>query len=120
MKALVKAGPEPGLQMEDVPEPKRAPQEVLIKVRKSSICGTDLHIWHWDEWAQKTIPIPLTIGHEFMGEIVEVGSAVRKRKVRERVVVCSFVACGRCWYCTHELYSLCDNGNPNPALTETL
>jgi threonine dehydrogenase-like Zn-dependent dehydrogenase len=60
------------------------------------------------------------LGHEFMGEVVEIGSAVQKHKVGDRVVVCSFIACGRCWYCSQELWSLCDNGNPNPAITETM
>src|ERR1041384_5312324 len=71
MKALVKSKREPGLWLEDIPEPKIGINDVLIKVRRAGICGTDLHIYNWDEWAQKTIPIPMVIGHEFVGEIVE-------------------------------------------------
>ncbi|WP_342212032.1 alcohol dehydrogenase catalytic domain-containing protein [Frigoribacterium sp. CFBP 8751] len=92
-------------------------QDVIVKVHLSTTCGSDLHLLGGYIPTMRSGDV---LGHEFMGEIVEVGSGVRKRKVGERVVVCSFVACGRCWYCTHELYSLCDNGNPNPALTETL
>ena len=99
MKALVKAGPEPGLLMEEVSEPQPGPQEVLIKVRKSSICGTDLHIWHWDEWAQKSIPIPMTIGHEFMGEIVELGGVVEGLEVGQRVSGEGHITCGHCRNC---------------------
>ncbi|WP_285062128.1 zinc-dependent alcohol dehydrogenase [Frigoribacterium sp. ME-P-080] len=92
-------------------------QDVIVKVHLSTTCGSDLHLLGGYIPTMRSGDV---LGHEFMGEIVEVGSGVRKRKVGERVVVCSFVACGRCWYCNHELYSLCDNGNPNPALTETL
>jgi threonine dehydrogenase-like Zn-dependent dehydrogenase len=92
-------------------------QDVIVKVHLSTTCGSDLHLLGGYIPTMRSGDV---LGHEFMGEIVEVGSAVRRRKVGERVVVCSFVACGRCWYCTHELYSLCDNGNPNPAITETL
>jgi threonine dehydrogenase-like Zn-dependent dehydrogenase len=92
-------------------------QDVIVKVHLSTTCGSDLHLLGGYIPTMRSGDV---LGHEFMGEIVEVGSAVRERKIGERVVVCSFVACGRCWYCTHELYSLCDNGNPNPAITETL
>ncbi|MCB0335463.1 MAG: alcohol dehydrogenase catalytic domain-containing protein, partial [Bdellovibrionales bacterium] len=77
MKALVKAKSEPGLWMEEVPIPAPGPNDVLIKVKKSAICGTDLHIFKWDAWAQKTIPVPMVVGHEFVGEVVELGSAVK-------------------------------------------
>ncbi|MGO4625279.1 alcohol dehydrogenase catalytic domain-containing protein, partial [Ensifer sp. 2TAB8] len=73
MKALVKSKAEVGLWMERVPVPEIGPNDVLIKVKKSAICGTDVHIWNWDQWAQKTIPVPMVVGHEFMGEIAEVG-----------------------------------------------
>ena len=73
MKALVKTRPEPGLWMDRVPVPEPGPQDVLIKIRKSAICGTDVHIWKWDEWSAKTIPVPMVVGHEFVGEIVQVG-----------------------------------------------
>jgi threonine dehydrogenase-like Zn-dependent dehydrogenase len=92
-------------------------QDVIVKVHLSTTCGSDLHLLGGYIPTMRSGDV---LGHEFMGEIVEVGSAVRKHAIGDRVVVCSFVACGRCWYCTHELYSLCDNGNPNPAITETL
>ncbi|KRC95085.1 hypothetical protein ASE47_33435 [Ensifer sp. Root258] len=85
MKALVKTKPAVGLWMERVPVPEVGPNDVLIKVKKSAICGTDVHIWNWDQWAQKTIPVPMVVGHEFMGEIAAVGSAVTKYHVGERV-----------------------------------
>ncbi|MFN8829394.1 MAG: L-threonine 3-dehydrogenase [Labrys sp. (in: a-proteobacteria)] len=85
MKALVKARPEPGLVMRDEPVPVIAPDEVLVKVRKTGICGTDVHIDKWDEWAARTIPVPMIVGHEYAGEIVEVGSLVRNLKVGQRV-----------------------------------
>ncbi len=85
MKALVKAKAEPGLWLLDEPVPEIGPDEVLVKVAKTGICGTDIHIWNWDEWAQKTIPVPMIVGHEYSGEIVEVGSAVRRLKLGQRV-----------------------------------
>ena len=85
MKALVKAKPEPGLWMEDQPVPVIGPEDVLVKVRKTGICGTDVHIFNWDEWAQKTIPTPMTIGHEYAGEIAEVGGNVKRLGVGQRV-----------------------------------
>ena len=109
MKALVKAGPEPGLRMEEVPKPHPGPQEVLIKVRKTSICGTDLHIWHWDEWSQKTIPTPMTIGHEFMGEIVELGAGVAGLEVGQRVSGEGHITCGHCRNCRAGRRNFCHN-----------
>ena len=85
MRALVKAKPEPGLWLENESVPKIGPDEVLVKVAKTGICGTDVHIWNWDEWARKTIPVPMIIGHEYAGEIVEVGSAVRGLSVGQRI-----------------------------------
>ena len=76
MKALVKSRGEAGLWLEDIPVPKIGINDVLIRVPRTGICGTDVHIYNWDEWAQKTIPVPMVIGHEFVGEIVEVGSNV--------------------------------------------
>ena len=91
MKALVKKKAEPGLWMEDVPVPKIGINDVLIRVEKTGICGTDLHIHTWDAWAQKTIPVPLVVGHEFVGKIAEVGSNVTDLKpgdlVSTRVVI---------------------------------
>ena len=69
MKALVKAEAAPGLVLQDVPEPEIGINDVLVKIHKTAICGTDVHIWNWDEWAQKTIPVPMTVGHEFVGRI---------------------------------------------------
>ena len=85
MKALVKAQSEPGIWMQDVPVPEIEPDEVLIKVHKTSICGTDMHIYKWDGWAQANVPVPMVTGHEYGGEVVEVGSTVRRVKVGERV-----------------------------------
>ena len=76
MKALVKKEAAPGLWLEDIPEPKIGVNDVLIRVDRTGICGTDVHIYNWDEWAKKTIPVPMAIGHEFVGEVVEVGSNV--------------------------------------------
>ena len=77
MKAVVKAKAEPGLWLEDVPVPKIGGDDVLIRVLKASICGTDVHIYNWDDWAQKTIPVPMTIGHEFTGVVDAVGDHVK-------------------------------------------
>jgi threonine 3-dehydrogenase len=86
MKALVKSKPEPGLWLsESEPAPEIGPDDVLVKVRKTGICGTDIHIYKWDSWAQKTIPVPMVVGHEYAGEIVDVGSHVRTLKVGQRV-----------------------------------
>ncbi|MCI4664847.1 MAG: L-threonine 3-dehydrogenase [Neomegalonema sp.] len=85
MRALVKARPEAGLELQSRPIPTIGPDDVLIRVKKTGICGTDVHIWDWDSWAQRTVPTPLTIGHEFAGEIVEIGGAVEELKVGRRV-----------------------------------
>lgn len=85
MKALVKAKAEPGIWMQEVVVPKIAPDEVLIKIQRTSICGTDMHIYRWDDWAREHVPVPLTIGHEYGGEVVEIGSTVRRVKVGQRV-----------------------------------
>ena len=85
MKALVKEKPEPGLWFEDQPIPVIGPDDVLVKVHKTGICGTDIHIFNWDEWAQKTIPTPMTVGHEYSGEIAELGANVRRLKIGQRV-----------------------------------
>ena len=84
MKALVKARAEPGLWMETQPVPDIGPEDVLIRVNKTGICGTDIHIWNWDEWAQKTVPVPLVTGHEFAGEIVELGRNVEGLALGQR------------------------------------
>jgi threonine 3-dehydrogenase len=84
MKALVKARPEPGIWMENRPLPDIGPDDVLIRIRKTGICGTDIHIWNWDDWAQRTVPIPLVTGHEFSGEIVEIGRNVTDLTIGRR------------------------------------
>ncbi|MFN0113527.1 MAG: L-threonine 3-dehydrogenase [Paracoccaceae bacterium] len=84
MKALVKAKPEEGLWMERRPVPEIGPDDVLIRIRKTGICGTDIHIWNWDDWAARTVPVPLVTGHEFAGEIVEIGRDVKDLKVGQR------------------------------------
>ena len=85
MKALIKAKPEPGIWLGEAPVPAVGPDEVLIKIRKTAICGTDIHIYKWDDWASHTIPVPMTVGHEYAGEIAEVGSNVKRLKVGQRV-----------------------------------
>jgi threonine 3-dehydrogenase len=85
MKALVKARSEPGIWMEDRPVPQIGPEDVLVKVRKTGICGTDIHIYNWDEWARKTVPVPMVTGHEYAGEIAAIGSDVKNLKVGQRV-----------------------------------
>jgi len=109
MKALVKAKPEPGLWMEHVPVPEPGPNDVLIKVRKSAICGTDVHIWNWDKFAASTVPVPLVTGHEFCGEIVDVGSAVTQFKVGDRVSGEGHITCGLCRNCRAGRGHLCRN-----------
>lgn len=99
MKALVKTKPEKGLEFLDVPMPKLGSFDVLIKIKKTAICGTDLHIYNWDAWASQTIKTPLIPGHEFVGEIVEVGSAVRGYNVGERVSGEGHIVCGQCRNC---------------------
>ncbi|MCJ7874300.1 L-threonine 3-dehydrogenase [Phaeobacter sp. J2-8] len=84
MKALVKSEAREGLWMHDVPVPEIGPDDVLIKINKTGICGTDVHIWNWDDWAQKTVPVPLVTGHEFAGEIVEIGARVEDLKIGQR------------------------------------
>ncbi|HEU4983412.1 MAG TPA: alcohol dehydrogenase catalytic domain-containing protein, partial [Acidobacteriaceae bacterium] len=107
MKALVKPKAERGLWIEDVPEPRVGTNDVKIRVLATGICGTDLHIFEWDAWAQKTIPVPLVIGHEFVGEIVEVGSNVTDFQVGDRVSGEGHVVCGRCRNCLAGRRHLC-------------
>ena len=107
MKALVKSHAEPGLWIEDVPEPEIGINDVKIRVLAAGICGTDLHIYSWDEWSQKTIPVPLVIGHEFVGEIVEVGSNVTDFHIGDRVSGEGHVVCGRCRNCLAGRRHLC-------------
>ena len=99
MKALVKAEAKPGLWMQDAPKPEPGINDVLIKVKRTAICGTDMHIWKWDEWAQKTIPVPMIVGHEFVGEIVELGENVSGFDIGQIVSGEGHVVCGRCRNC---------------------
>lgn len=117
MKAAVWAGVNE-VAVEDVPEPRLLnDQDVILKVSKTVTCGSDLHLIGGYIPAMRTGDV---LGHEFIGEVVEAGPRVTEVRVGDRVVVPSFVTCGSCWYCRQELYSLCDNGNPDPGITEGL
>ncbi len=107
MKALVKSKRDIGLELQDVPFPKIGINDCLIRVEKTGICGTDLHIYNWDAWAQKTIPVPMVVGHEFVGEIVEVGSNVTDFFPGEIVSGEGHVVCGRCRNCLAGRRHLC-------------
>ena len=107
MRALVKLPDEAGLRLDDVPVPSVGTDDVLIEVHTAGICGTDIHIYNWDEWAQATIPAPMTIGHEFVGEIVEIGSNVSGFEVGEVVSAEGHVVCGRCRNCLAGRRHLC-------------
>jgi threonine 3-dehydrogenase len=109
VRALVKARPEPGIWMQDVPVPEIGPNDVLIKVRKASICGTDIHIWNWDAWSQKTIKVPMVIGHEFMGEVAKLGAEVTGYQVGDRVSGEGHITCGHCRNCRAGKRHLCRN-----------
>jgi threonine dehydrogenase-like Zn-dependent dehydrogenase len=106
------------LSVREVPDPQiRNEQDAIVKVTRTATCGSDLHlIGGYIPFMERDD----VLGHEFIGEIVEIGPQVRQHAVGDRVVVCSFVSCGRCWYCAQGLYSACDNGNTNPAVTEAL
>src|SRR3954469_11737651 len=107
MRALVKAEAAEGLWLEDVPEPDAGINDVLIRVRKTGICGTDLHIYEWDAWAEKTIPVPMVVGHEFVGEVVAFGSNVSDFAVGDIVSGEGHVVCGRCRNCMAGRRHLC-------------
>jgi threonine 3-dehydrogenase len=107
MKALVKSQSAPGLWLADVPEPELGINDVLIRVHKTGICGTDLHIYKWDAWARKTIPVPMVVGHEFVGEIVAVGSNVADFRPGQLVSGEGHVVCGRCRNCLAGRRHLC-------------
>ena len=109
MKALVKARPEEGIWMEQVPVPEPEPNDVLIRIRKTAICGTDAHIFNWDAWAQATIPIPMVVGHEFCGEIAAIGEAVKNYLVGQRVSGEGHIVCGTCRNCRAGRGHLCRN-----------
>jgi threonine 3-dehydrogenase len=109
MQAIAKSKAEPGLWLEEVPVPEVRPDDVLIRTRKASVCGTDIHIYNWDAWAQKTIPVPMVIGHEFVGEIAQVGSNVRGFSEGDLVVGEGHITCGHCRNCLAGRRHLCPN-----------
>ena len=111
MKALIKERPEPGIWMGEVDKPTIKDDEVLIKITKTAICGTDLHIYKWDAWAQSTIPTPMHVGHEFVGHVVEIGSNVRQKnlKIGDRVSGEGHLVCGTCRNCRAGHFHLCPN-----------
>lgn len=109
MKALAKLEHAPGLTLTRVKKPQVGPNDVLIKIQKTAICGTDIHIWKWDEWAQATIPVPMHVGHEYVGEIVDFGSEVRGFNPGDRVSGEGHIVCGTCRNCRAGRYHLCRN-----------
>jgi threonine 3-dehydrogenase len=109
MKALVKKSPKKGIWMEEVPIPKIGVNDVLVKIKKTAICGTDLHIYKWDEWSQRTIKTPMTIGHEYVGTVAEIGSGVKNLAVGERVTSEGHIACGHCRNCHRGKEHVCQN-----------
>ena len=108
MKALVKKTAGKGIWLEDVPEPELGINDVLIKVKRTAICGTDMHIYNWDAWAQKTIPVPMVVGHEFVGEVAAVGSNVNDFHAGQIVSGEGHVVCGRCRNCMAGRRHLCN------------
>ncbi|MDP2365826.1 MAG: alcohol dehydrogenase catalytic domain-containing protein, partial [Ignavibacteria bacterium] len=109
MKALVKKYAEPGIWMDEVPVPEYGPNDVLIKILKTAICGTDIHIYNWDDWAQKTIPVPMHVGHEYVGTVEAFGSNVHDVKVGELVSGEGHIVCGTCRNCRAGRGHLCPN-----------
>jgi len=109
LKAIVKTKREPGLELIDVPMPEVGKNDVLVKIQKTAICGTDVHIYDWDEWSQKTIPVPMIIGHEFVGTIAEVGSNVEGFEIGQLVSGEGHVICGKCRNCLAGRRHLCKN-----------
>jgi threonine 3-dehydrogenase len=109
MRALVKSKAEPGIWLEDIDKPVPGHNDVLIRVHRTAICGTDIHIYNWDEWASKTIPVPLAVGHEFYGEIVECGSEVHGYQAGDRVSAEGHITCGICRNCRAGRRHLCMN-----------
>jgi threonine 3-dehydrogenase len=109
MHALVKAHRAVGIELQDIAKPVPGPNDVLIRVKRSAICGTDMHIWNWDAWAQKTIPVPMAVGHEYCGEVVEVGSEVSGFRIGDRVSGEGHITCGYCRNCRAGRRHLCRN-----------
>ena len=109
MHALAKTKNEPGLQMIEAPKPDCGPNDLIIKIKKTAICGTDVHIYKWDEWSQKNVPVPMITGHEFVGVVSEVGSHVKGHKVGDRVSGEGHITCGHCRNCRAGRRHLCRN-----------
>lgn len=109
MHALVKARAAAGIDLQDIAKPTPGPNDVLIRVKRSAICGTDMHIYNWDAWAQKTIPVPMAVGHEYCGEVVEIGSEVAGFKPGDRVSGEGHITCGHCRNCRAGRRHLCRN-----------
>lgn len=109
MRALVKAKAQEGIWLQDQPRPEIGPNDVLIEISKTAICGTDIHIYNWDEWSQRTIPVPMTVGHEFVGRVAELGSHVRGFEVGDRVSGEGHITCGHCRNCRAGKRHLCRN-----------
>jgi threonine 3-dehydrogenase len=109
MHALVKSRAAPGIELQDVALPTVGPNDVMIRVKRTAICGTDMHIYNWDGWAQKTIPVPMAVGHEYCGEIVEIGSEVQGFKIGDRVSGEGHITCGHCRNCRAGRRHLCRN-----------
>ena len=109
MKSLVKAKREKGIWLQDTPEPEVGHNDLLIKIRKTAICGTDMHIYNWDEWSQQTIPVPMVVGHEYVGEVVGMGQEVRGFEIGDRVSGEGHITCGHCRNCRAGRRHLCRN-----------
>ena len=109
MKALAKLKAEPGIWMTEVPKPELGHNDILIKIRKTAICGTDIHIYNWDQWSQNTIPIPMVVGHEYVGEVVALGQEVRGFSIGDRVSGEGHITCGHCRNCRAGRTHLCRN-----------
>ncbi|MFY8274366.1 L-threonine 3-dehydrogenase [Pseudoalteromonas sp. SSDWG2] len=109
MKALSKLKAETGIWMTDAPKPEVGHNDLLIKIRKTAICGTDVHIYKWDEWAQNTIPVPMVVGHEYVGEVVDMGQEVRGFEIGDRVSGEGHITCGHCRNCRAGRVHLCRN-----------
>jgi threonine 3-dehydrogenase len=109
MRTLAKTKAEPGIWMTEAPKPQVGPNDVLIKIRKTAICGTDMHIFNWDDWAQKTIPVPMHVGHEYVGTVEAMGDEVRGLKLGQRVSGEGHIVCGHCRNCRAGRRHLCRN-----------
>lgn len=109
MKALVKRHRRVGLWQEEAPIPELGPDDLLVKIHKTAICGTDLHIYNWDSWSQKTIPVPMITGHEFYGQVAKVGDRVSNYQIGDRVSGEGHITCGYCRNCRAGQRHLCRN-----------